>query len=123
MLAFERSIGGLATLSDRMKAGESPSGFEGEAAMIDGFVAKPEHNGKCVVVGKYLKETDRFCVTVLADIGPDGRPRPPLNLKIKSCNISCDDGDYDDDYDSVAVEAALTNFTSGAACSNRSASD
>lgn len=76
------SSDGLTLLSERMKAGEEPSGFEGEAAMIIGLVGKPEHNGKCGRFGKYIKETDRFCFTILADMGPDGNPRPPMNLKI-----------------------------------------
>ncbi len=63
---------------------------------------------------------DRFCVSILADIGPDGKPRPTLNLKVKSCNLLCDEGEQvDDDVDSAAVEAALKSFSLGAACSTR----
>ena len=111
---------GIASLGDKMKKlkpfGADPQAFEGEIAIISGLVAKPEHNGKCVIIGKYLKETDRFCVTILPDVAPDGRPRPQMNLKIKSCNLLSDEGEGVDG-DSVAEEAALSDYVSGAACS------
>ena len=120
------NVSGIASLGDKMKKlrplGADPHAFEGEVVIISGLVAKPEHNGKAVIVGKYLKETDRFCVTILPDVAPDGRPRPQMNLKIKSCNFLSDEGE-DVDGDSVADEAALSDYNSGAACSTLCYSD
>ena len=53
----------LATLFDTMKAGEGPSDFEGDAAMIMGLVAKPEHNGKCASILKTISLIDKCTST------------------------------------------------------------
>lgn len=46
-----------------------------------------------------------------------------MDLKIHSCNLLSEDDVKDSVEDSVAVEAALKGFISGAACSNRGQSN